>query len=62
MNSNSGGMSFNVTNTQHLTGNVDSGVSADPGLNATAAPSDWSNFAGTQGQARIMQIGMRYSF
>lgn len=53
---------FNVTNTQHLTGNVDSGVAADPGLNALAAPSDWSNFAGTQGQARIMQIGMRYSF
>jgi hypothetical protein len=53
---------FNVTNTQHLTGNQNNGVEADPGLNGALAPHDFSNFAGTQGQPRIMQVGVRYSF
>ena len=53
---------FNVTNTQHLTGNQNNGVEADPGLNGALAPNDFSNFAGTQGQPRIMQVGIRYSF
>jgi hypothetical protein len=53
---------FNVTNTQHLTGIQNNGVQADPGLTGASAPNDFSNFAGTQGQPRIMQVGVRYSF
>ncbi|HYL14047.1 MAG TPA: TonB-dependent receptor [Terriglobales bacterium] len=53
---------FNVTNTQHLTGIADFAVAADPGLNGLSAPPDWSNFTQIQGQPRIMQVGVRYSF
>jgi hypothetical protein len=53
---------FNVTNTQHLTGIQNNGVEEDPGLHHASAPGDFSNFAGTQGQPRIMQVGVRYSF
>jgi hypothetical protein len=51
---------FNVTNTQSLTGIVDFSVAQDPG-NQTPPP-DWGNFSQIQGQARVMQIGARYSF
>jgi len=53
---------FNVTNTQKLTGIADFAVAQDPGLNQLSAPPDWSNFTQIQGQARVMQIGARYSF
>jgi hypothetical protein len=55
---------FNVTNTQHLTGNADDAVAADPGnpANLQAPPNDWTNFTAIQGQPRVMQIGARYSF
>jgi hypothetical protein len=55
---------FNATNTQHLTGvsNSSFGVVADPARNQATAPPDWSNFTATQGQPRVMQIGVRYSF
>ena len=53
---------FNVTNTQRLTGSADVGVAADPALNGITPPADWYNFTAIQGQPRIMQIGMRYSF
>jgi len=53
---------FNVTNTQRLTGSADVGVAADPALDGITPPADWTNFTAIQGQPRIMQIGMRYSF
>jgi hypothetical protein len=53
---------FNVTNTQHLIGNSNDGVEADPGLNGATPPSDFYNLTQIQGQARIMQVGVRYSF
>ena len=53
---------FNVTNTQSLTGIVDFSVVADPGLTKQTPPPDWGNFLQIQGQARVMQIGARYSF
>jgi Carboxypeptidase regulatory-like domain len=53
---------FNVTNTQSLTGIVDFSVVADPGLTQATPPADWGNFSQIQGQARVMQIGARYSF
>ena len=57
---------FNVTNSQHF-GGIDGsrtgfGVALDPGLNHTNAPGNWSNFTQIQGQPRVMQVGMRYSF
>ncbi len=53
---------FNVTNTQHLTSFADGGVAADPGLNGLTPPSDFYNFTQIQGQPRVMQLGVRYSF
>jgi len=55
---------FNVTNTQRLTAvsNAAFGVVADPGLTKATAPTDWSNFTQIQGQPRVMQVGLRYSF
>ncbi|HEV7552151.1 MAG TPA: hypothetical protein VGP65_10715, partial [Candidatus Angelobacter sp.] len=53
---------FNVTNTQHLTGTADIGVAADPGLTGQAPPNDFYNFTQIQGLYRVMQIGARYSF
>jgi hypothetical protein len=57
---------FNVTNTQHLTGNADFAVAPDAGgsllSNPQTPPNDWSNFTSIQGQPRVMQIGARYSF
>jgi hypothetical protein len=57
---------FNVSNTQHF-GAIDgsrtgAGVGLDPALNAAVAPANWSNFTQIQGQPRVMQIGLRYSF
>jgi hypothetical protein len=57
---------FNVTNTQHFT-DVDSsrtgfGIGLDPLLNGTTPSSNFSNFQNIQGDRRVMQIGMRYSF
>jgi hypothetical protein len=53
---------FNATNTQHFTGVSDLAVAADPALNNLSAPTDWSNFTQIQGQPRVMQVGVRYSF
>lgn len=57
---------FNVTNTQRLTGEADFAVASDPGgsaiVGASTPPPDWSNFTGIQGNPRVMQIGVRYSF
>ena len=55
---------FNVTNTQRF-GLVDSsrtglGVGLDPAT--LSAPDNWANFTQIQGQARVMQVGARYSF
>ncbi len=57
---------FNVTNTQHF-GAVDNsrtgmGVGRDPGRRGLTPPANWSNFVQIQGQPRIMQVGIRYSF
>ncbi len=53
---------FNVTNTQHMTGWANGAVEADPALNGLSAPPDWYNFTQIQGNPRIMQVGLRYSF
>jgi hypothetical protein len=53
---------FNVTNTQHLTSWSNGGVAADPGLTGATPPDDFYNFTQIQGQPRVMQIGLRYSF
>lgn len=59
---------FNVTNTQRM-GAVDPsrtgfGLQLDPqdvtGINDI--PTNWTNFTGIQGQPRVMQLGIRYSF
>lgn len=57
---------FNITNTQHM-GNVDGsrtgfGVVRDPALRGAVPPDNWSNFTQIQGQPRVMQVGLRYSF
>jgi hypothetical protein len=57
---------FNVTNTQHF-GLIDIsrtgfGVGRDPARRALTPPSNWSNFTSIQGQPRVMQVGLRYSF
>ena len=59
---------FNVTNTQRM-GDIDSsrsgfGLQLDP-QNVTAVsdiPSNWSNFTTIQGQPRVLQIGVRFTF
>ncbi|MFN2512338.1 MAG: carboxypeptidase regulatory-like domain-containing protein [Pyrinomonadaceae bacterium] len=59
---------FNVTNTQRM-GAVDPsrtgfGIALDP-QNVTSLsdiPPNWTNFIGIQGQPRVMQLGIRYSF
>ncbi|MCU1265672.1 MAG: Cna protein B-type domain protein [Acidobacteria bacterium] len=60
---------FNVTNTQRM-GAVDGsrtgyGITLDPATSVSGIgdiPSNWSNFTGIQGQPRVMQLGVRYSF
>ncbi len=60
---------FNVTNTQRM-GAVDGsrtgyGLGQDPQTSIGSLsdiPTNWSNFTGIQGQPRVMQLGIRYSF
>jgi hypothetical protein len=60
---------FNVTNTQRM-GAVDPsrtgfGLGQDPQSTISTIndiPANWSNFIGIQGQPRVMQLGVRYSF
>ena len=56
-----------MTNTQHFSqisgSRTGFGVGRDPALQNASAPSSWSNFLPVvNGQARIMQIGARFSF
>jgi hypothetical protein len=51
---------FNVTNTQHLT-SVDGFVQGLDPENSPAPPS-FGNFLAIQGNPRVMQVGLRYSF
>jgi hypothetical protein len=59
---------FNVTNTQRM-GDIDSsrsgfGLQLDP-QNVTAVsdiPTNWSNYISIQGQPRVMQLGVRFTF
>ena len=51
---------FNVTNTQHFTGNADITNGVDPQF-GTPGPS-FGNFTGIQGTPRVMQFAFRYQF
>lgn len=56
---------FNLTNTQHM-GDVDLsrsgfGIGLDP-ANGGVPPTNWSNFVNIQGDRRVMQVLLRYSF
>jgi hypothetical protein len=69
---------FNVTNTQHMGAIDGSrsgyGLGLDPGGSPNGCtgsacvtppldpPTNWMNFIGIQGQPRVMQLGVRYSF
>jgi hypothetical protein len=59
---------FNVTNTQRM-GDIDYGragwgLQLDPQFvtDVDDIPPVWSNFTGIQGQPRVMQVGIRFSF
>jgi hypothetical protein len=57
---------FNVTNTQHM-GAIDTsrsgyGIGLDVANSEDEAPRNWSNFTEIQGDRRIMQFVLRYSF
>jgi hypothetical protein len=59
---------FNITNTQRM-GDIDSsrsgfGLQLDPDkiTSASDIPSNWSNFTAIQGQPRVMQLGVRFTF
>ncbi len=59
---------FNVTNTQRM-GDIDTsrsgfGLQLDPQFvtNVADIPAVWSNFTAIQGQPRVMQVGIRFSF
>ena len=52
---------FNVTNTQRLTGASSTALEVDPFL-ATAPPPNWGKFTGIQGDPRVMQIALKYTF
>ncbi len=59
---------FNVTNTQRM-GNIDSsrsgfGLQLDPDkiTSVEDIPTNWSNFISIQGQPRVMQLGVRFTF
>lgn len=59
---------FNVTNTQRM-GDIDTsrsgfGLQLDPQLvtDVDDIPAVWSNFTAIQGQPRVMQIGIRFTF
>jgi len=51
---------FNVTNTQFLTGNADVTNGTDPQLGSPS--STFYNFTGIQGTPRVMQFALRYDF
>jgi len=52
---------FNVTNTQRFTGNAAIALEADPFL-APAPPANWGKFSGIQGDPRVMQVAVKYTF
>ena len=57
---------FNVANFQAM-GQVDGsrsgyGLALDPARRNLAPPTNWSNFIGIQGDRRVMQYVLRYSF
>lgn len=57
---------FNVANYQPF-GTIDGsrtgiGVARDPKLRGLNPPSNWSNFTAIEGDRRVMQIGLRFSF
>ncbi len=57
---------FNLTNTQ-IMGDVDGsrsgyGLALDPARNNLTPPTNWSNFISIQGDRRVMQYVLRYSF
>ncbi len=57
---------FNVTNTQQM-GTIDTsrsgyGIGLDVAGSTNTPPSNWSNFTAIQGDRRIMQFVLRYSF
>jgi len=57
---------FNVTNTQHM-GNIDTsrsgyGIGLDVANSTVNPPTNWSNFTSIQGDRRIMQFVLRYTF
>ena len=51
---------FNVTNTQHFTGNADNTNGLDPQFGSPGAT--FYNFTGIQGTPRVMQFALRYDF
>ena len=51
---------FNVTNTQYLTGNADVTNGLDPQFGSP--PATFYNFTGIQGTPRVMQFALRYDF
>jgi hypothetical protein len=51
---------FNVTNTQHFTGNADNTNGLDPQFGSPGA--SFYNFTGIQGTPRVMQFALRYDF
>ena len=51
---------FNVTNSQYLTGNADVTNGLDPQFGAP--PATFYNFTGIQGTPRVMQFALRYDF
>jgi hypothetical protein len=51
---------FNVTNTQHFTGNADNTANLDPQFGSPGA--SFGNFTGIQGTPRVMQFALRYDF
>ena len=57
---------FNVANYQPF-GTIDGsrtgiGVARDPKLRGLNPPSNWSNFTAIEGDRRVMQVGLRFSF
>jgi len=51
---------FNVTNTQYLTGNADVTNGLDPQFNSPSPT--FYNFTSIQGTPRVMQFALRYDF
>ena len=51
---------FNVTNTQHLTGNADVTNGLDPQFGSPSK--SFYNFTGIQGAPRVMQFAIRLDF